>query len=119
VALTETLKLYADNRGNEIPFWAMVSLGYDELEQRHLALLDKLGGRGTVVRGGSVPGAGSVPGETIPSPNLHVAGNADELFARLLGATTPILARRRDGKLLIDLRTVDPGDDLYVAEILA
>ncbi len=119
VALAETLNLYADNRGNEIPFWAMVSLGYDELEQRHLALLDKLGGRGTIVRGESVPGAGSVPGETIPSPNLHVTGNADELFARLLGATTPVLARRRDGKLLIDLRTVDPGDDLYVAEILA
>jgi L-seryl-tRNA(Ser) seleniumtransferase len=118
-ALVGTLKLYADDRGGEIPFWAMVSLGYSELEQRHQRLLDKLGGRGAVVRGESVPGAGSVPGEAIPSPNLQVPGNADDLFARLLGATPPILARRRHGKLIIDLRTVDPGDDPHVAETLA
>ncbi len=118
-ALARTLELYADDRGGEIPFWAMVSLDYDELERRHRQLLDKLGGKGDVVRGESVPGAGSVPGATIASPNLHVHGDADELFARLLSATPPILARRREGELIIDLRTVDPGDDLLVAETLA
>ena len=118
-ALASTLELYADNRGHEVPFWAMVALGYAELEQRHERLLARLGGNGRVVAGESLPGAGSVPGETIPSPNLHLDGDADELFQRLLGATPPILARRRDGELIIDLRTVDPRDDSHVAEALA
>jgi L-seryl-tRNA(Ser) seleniumtransferase len=117
-ALVGTLELYADDRGAEIPFWAMVALGYDELELRHRTLLDKLAGKGAVVRGESVPGAGSVPGETIPSPNLVLNGNADVLFARLLAATPPILARRHDGRLTIDLRTVDPEDDMHLATTL-
>ncbi len=117
-ALVGTLELYADDRGAEIPFWSMVALGYEELEQRHRQLLDRLGGRGAVIRGESVPGAGSVPGETIPSPNLVVEGNADDLFARLLAATPPVLARRHDGQLVIDLRTVDPEDDIHLAKIL-
>lgn len=117
-ALVETLELYADDRGVEIPFWAMVSLGYDELEMRHQRLLDKLGGHGEIVRGESLPGAGSVPGETIASPNLRIQGSTDELFARLLRSSPPILARRLEGMLVIDLRTVDPEDDQHVAAAL-
>jgi L-seryl-tRNA(Ser) seleniumtransferase len=97
----------------------MVGLPYDELEQRHQQLLQSLGGRGEVVAGESLPGAGSVPGETIPSPNLQLSGSADELWSKLLAASTPILARRRDGKLVIDLRTVAPSDDVLIAEALS
>jgi L-seryl-tRNA(Ser) seleniumtransferase len=117
-ALVGTLELYADDRGHEIPFWAMVMLGYEELETRHQTLLEKLGGRGRVGPGESLPGAGSVPGETIRSPNLYLDGDADEMFARLLAARPPILARRREGRLIIDLRTVAPEDDMLVAEAL-
>jgi L-seryl-tRNA(Ser) seleniumtransferase len=117
-ALAATLELYAEGRGREVPFWAMVSLPYDELDLRHQQLLDKIGGKGEVVRGESLPGAGSVPGETIESPNLHLDGDADALFRRLLDASPPVLARRREGRLIIDLRTVDPGDDLHLAETL-
>jgi L-seryl-tRNA(Ser) seleniumtransferase len=118
-ALVGTLELYASDRGAEIPFWAMVALSYDELEQRHQRLLQQLGGNGKVVPGESLPGAGSVPGETIPSPNLHVEGKADTLWRKLLRATPPILARRSEGKLVIDLRTVDPDDDTRIVETLA
>jgi L-seryl-tRNA(Ser) seleniumtransferase len=118
-ALVATLELYADDRGAEVPFWSMVALGYDDLEQRHERLLDALGGAGRVIAGESLPGAGSVPGETIPSPNLHLDGSADALWQRLLTATPPILARRRDGELIIDLRTVDPSDDQHLADTLA
>ncbi len=118
-ALASTLEMYASGRGTSIPFWAMVSLSYDELELRHQQLLDRLEGKGEVVRGESVPGAGSVPGETIPSPNLHLAGSADTLWEKLLAASPPILARRREGTLVIDLRTVDPADDALIAETLS
>jgi L-seryl-tRNA(Ser) seleniumtransferase len=114
-ALASTLEMYAAGRGSEVPFWAMVALSYDELEARHQNLLRQLGGSGEVVRGESLPGAGSVPGETIPSPNLKLAGNADPMWDRLLSASPPILARRREGSLIIDLRTVDPADDDLIA----
>jgi L-seryl-tRNA(Ser) seleniumtransferase len=117
-ALTSTLEMYASGRGAEIPFWAMVSLPYDHLEARHQHLLKRLGSRGEVVRGESLPGAGSVPGETIPSPNLQLSGNADTMWEKLLQAAPPILARRRDGNLIIDLRTVHPEDDDHVAATL-
>ena len=118
-ALAATLDLYATDRGAEVPFWAMVALAYDELETRHHRLLDAVGGDGEVIAGESLPGAGSVPGETIPSPNLQMRGSADALWHRLLGASPPILARRREGRLIIDLRTVDPADDSLIVAALA
>jgi L-seryl-tRNA(Ser) seleniumtransferase len=118
-ALVGTLELYADDRGSEIPFWSMVALSYDELQGRHERLLAAAGAEGRVVAGESLPGAGSVPGETIPSPNLHLSGSADALWQKLLTATPPILARRREGELIIDLRTVDPQDEPHIVETLA
>lgn len=118
-ALVATLEMYAEDRGAELPFWAMVALSYDDLAARHEQLLVELGGAGEVVDGESLPGAGSVPGETIPSPNLRLDGKADALWKRLLGASPPILARRREGSLIIDLRTVDPADDALIVAALA
>jgi hypothetical protein len=46
-------------------------------------------------------------------------GNADVLWERLLGASPPILARRKEGNLIIDLRTVDPADDAHVVAALS
>jgi L-seryl-tRNA(Ser) seleniumtransferase len=118
-ALAATLDLYASDRAAEVPFWAMVALPYDDLEARHRRVLDAISGDGELIAGESLPGAGSVPGETIPSPNLRMKGNADVLWERLLGASPPILARRMEGNLIIDLRTVDPADDAHVVAALS
>ena len=118
-ALAATLDLYASDRTLEIPFWSQVSLTYEELDVRHHRLLHRLDGNGDVVAGESLPGAGSVPGETIPSPNLLLSGGADQLWKSLLAAQPPILARRREGRLLIDLRTVDPEDDDNIVAALS
>ena len=117
-ALASTLEMYASGRGSEVPFWAMVSISYEELVLRHRRLLQRLGSNGEVVSGESIPGAGSVPGETIPSPNLRLDGSADRLWDKLLNASPPILARRSEGSLLIDLRTVDPDDDSRIVAAL-
>lgn len=118
-ALASTLEMYASGRGAEIPFWAMVSLPYDHLEARHRHLLGRLGSLGEIVCGESLPGAGSVPGETIPSPNLQLSGDANAMWEKLLQSSPPILARRREGNLIIDLRTVCPEDDALVAAALS
>jgi L-seryl-tRNA(Ser) seleniumtransferase len=117
-SLIGVLELYASGRGAEIPFWSMAALPYDVLEERHARLLDRLGGGGEVVAGESLPGAGSVPGESIRSPNIVLHGKTDELWNKLLRASPPILARRKEGALLVDLRTVDPADDDVIAAAL-
>ncbi len=117
-ALSITLDLYAGGRGHEIPFWAMTTATAEALRTRLDALLATAGVSGEIVAGASLPGAGSVPGEEIATPVLAIADGADELWRRLLQADPPVLARRREGVLFIDLRAVDPGDDAVVAAAL-
>ncbi|MBT8198836.1 MAG: L-seryl-tRNA(Sec) selenium transferase, partial [Acidimicrobiia bacterium] len=86
----------------------------DELAARSRDVI--AGTAAVVVDGESIPGAGSVPGETIPSPVIAVAGRAgewDELVRR------GIVGRRDQGSLILDLRTVDPADDRTVQMALA
>jgi L-seryl-tRNA(Ser) seleniumtransferase len=118
-ALTVTLELYGSGRGAEIPFWHMAMLDEESLRPRLERLLPLLGGQGEIVMGESVPGAGSVPGETIRTPVLAIADRADFRWRRLLDAHPPILAWRNDQRLVIDLRTVATTDDSLIAAALA
>ncbi len=117
-ALTRTLELYGQGRAGEIPFWRMAATTAAELEERLEGLRSSLRTDSRIVAGESLPGAGSVPGETIPTPVLATADDPDAVFGRLLAAEPPILARRHGDELLIDLRTVDPTDDAHVARAL-
>lgn len=118
-ALAATLELYAQGRGTDIPFWRMAALPYAELEARHRAVLDASGASGAVVAAESLPGAGSVPGETIPSPAIRLDADPESGWARLVSADVPIIGRRRDGALHLDLRTVDAVDDERVGAALS
>lgn len=116
-AVEATLELYASARGHEIPFWQMASMSYTDLEARARVVAGAVGAE--VVQGLSVPGAGSVPGQGIPSPLIRVMGNADGCWRALLASTPPILGRREGGALLLDLRTVNPADDGAIGDALA
>jgi L-seryl-tRNA(Ser) seleniumtransferase len=118
-ALATTLQMYADGRGHEIPFWAMATTDPGHLQSRLEALLVDAGIEGHLIDGESVPGAGSVPGATVPSPVLVVEKpTADVVWERLLMAVTPVIARRETGRLIIDLRTVPTDLDGPLAEAL-
>ncbi len=119
-ALATTLELYADNRGQEVPFWAMASIPTVELEQRSRACLDASGVDGRVASDESVVGAGSVPGQTISGPVIRISGmGTDSVWAALLAGQPSVVARRRDGDLIIDLRAVRADQDEAVAAALA
>jgi L-seryl-tRNA(Ser) seleniumtransferase len=119
-ALAATLELYADGRGNEVPFWAMVSSDDQELSRRSKALLTASGVDGEVVEAASVVGAGSVPGQSIPSPVLRFSTiDTDLAWSRLLAGEPPVVSRRHEGDLLIDLRAVPAGADDALAAALA
>ena len=116
--LTRTLELYADGRGGEVPFWAMVAKPFAELEERAAAIVAKAG-TGQVMAGESVVGAGSVPHQVIPSPVIRVEhSDVNGVWMRLLAAQVAIASRRHEGALLLDLRAVDPTDDSLVANTL-
>jgi L-seryl-tRNA(Ser) seleniumtransferase len=55
-------------------------------------------------------GGGSAPEAPIPGEALALPGD-DALLARLRRGDPPVVGYLRQGRLLLDLRTVDPGDD--------
>jgi len=116
-ALAATLETYAAGRAAELPFWQIAALPDDPLRQRCEALAAAAGGQARVLEGRSLPGAGSVPGEGIPGPVVAI-DRGEALWRELLAADPPIVARLEDGRVVIDLRAVDPGDDELVAAAL-
>jgi L-seryl-tRNA(Ser) seleniumtransferase len=73
-------------------------------------------GVGTPVACISVPGGGSLPGQSIPSAGVRIDGDHS---AALRAGDPPVVARVHDGATIVDLRTVDPADDLLLAKALA
>ncbi len=111
-ALTATFELYADGRAAELPLWEMAGRSYDSLQARLEAMPV-----GDIRAGVSTVGGGSAPGSTIDSP-LLVLQSGDKMWQQLLAADRPVLARRDKGELIVDLRTVAPEDDAYLAALL-
>jgi L-seryl-tRNA(Ser) seleniumtransferase len=101
----------------DVPFWRMVATPVDALRARADEIVAGVGyvcdARGAEME--AVPGAGSAPGVTMPSFGVVVPG--DHLDA-LRANPVPVIARSRDGTTLLDLRSVDPADDVTVAEAL-
>ena len=110
-ALGRTAELYAEGRGAEIPFWAMVARSEDELGARLARIAVRAGIRAEVRMSEAMIGAGSVPGMTVPSPALVLKGAGERLWPRLLVTDPPVVARRSAGDLLVDVRAVDECDD--------
>jgi L-seryl-tRNA(Ser) seleniumtransferase len=117
-AVEATFDLYASGRGKEIPFWAMATLDAATLDARCRDVIEASGIHAEITHGVSVPGAGSVPGKGIPGPMISVGGKADR-WSMLLDGSPPVLGRRADDDLLIDLRAVAAADDPVVATALA
>jgi len=127
-ALAATLGLYRAGRAvAEIPVWRMIAAPISSLETRARALAGVLAGTaGDGLADGvagvrAVPleatiGGGSLPGQTLPSWGVSLAGGpAERLLARLRTGEPAVVGRVADGAVLLDLRTVDPSDDARLA----
>jgi L-seryl-tRNA(Ser) seleniumtransferase len=115
-ALQATALAYLDkSAANTIPFWRMVAVSAAALQQRADAIVAGAG-VGRVEPTDSLPGAGSAPGTTIASVAVVIDG--DHLVA-LRAHTPPVIARVRDGRTVLDVRSVDPGDDHHLVTALA
>jgi len=118
-ALTDVFEMYASAEVLQIPFWRMANATVEELTDRADAIVAGLGPHLSVVDSEAMPGAGSVPGETIPSVAIRIDGNADAVWGRLAASTPPLIGTRREGTVSIDVRSIDPSDDAVVRAALA
>jgi L-seryl-tRNA(Ser) seleniumtransferase len=111
-ALAATLGLYRAGRATaEIPVWQMIAAPLATLERRARALVADLAGTSAVPLETTV-GGGTLPGETLPSWGLALAGGSTErLLARLRAGDPAVVGRIADGAVRLDLRTVAPSDD--------
>ncbi|MGA9276426.1 MAG: L-seryl-tRNA(Sec) selenium transferase [Ilumatobacter sp.] len=122
-SLQDTALTYLDKRAaTDISFWRMVGRSMDDLDrsaERIRAALEQDHGivpaRVITAASEALPGAGSAPGITMPSRALVVDGDH---LAALRSAPIPVIARTRDGRTLLDLRTIDPAQEPHVVAAL-
>jgi L-seryl-tRNA(Ser) seleniumtransferase len=115
-ALGATLALYRDRTValRDIPVLAMLTAPPESLQARAqgiAAALRKRGVRCDVVASESSVGGGSFPNAALPSFAVALDGIAELLEKSLRAADPAVIGRIRDGKLLLDVRSVQPRED--------
>ncbi len=107
-----TLGLYrAGLATREIPVWRMIATPAEGLRARAEDLAARIAGAAAVPLVATV-GGGSLPGETLPSFGLGLAARpAERLLAALRAGEPAVVGRIEDGRVVLDLRTVEPAAD--------
>jgi L-seryl-tRNA(Ser) seleniumtransferase len=128
-ALHRTLSAYVRGKAfEEVPTLRMLALTKREIERRadrirrEVARRSGRAGLLALVPGVSRTGGGSSPTGERPTCLLSVArgdGDAGALERRLRAGDPPIVGRVKDGRLLLDLRTVLPEQDAVLIDRLA
>ena len=114
-ALHDVMTAYLDRTvTTRVPFWRMATVPVAGLRERAERIVAEVG-RGAVVDCDSLPGAGSTPGAHVPSCGIALDG---DVSAILRDRDLPIVARVRDDRTILDLRTVSPDDDREIVAAL-
>jgi L-seryl-tRNA(Ser) seleniumtransferase len=99
----------------KIPVWRAIAAGEAAIEERARSWLAALGeaAPGALVRrSASAVGGGSLPEVTLPTLVLALPSSApDEILARLRRGDPPVIGRIEEGAVVLDPRTVGPGED--------
>lgn len=133
-ALEATLSAYRRGALDEIPALQMIRMSAAEIESRARAFVEKLrvalsGEAHLEIRdGSSVIGGGSTPGQKLPTKLIVIRSSrysAVQLEARLRNPQNsameivPVIARIEKNTLVLDLRTVFPGEEKPLLAALA
>ena len=119
-ALEATLRLYLD-RGRalaEIPALAMLTAGVDSLQRRAQSLAEQLtaaGIRADVVSSEASVGGGAFPTAKIESRAVAISASPDQSEQSLRLGDPPVIGHIGNDRLLLDLRSVLPGEDSVLA----
>lgn len=95
----------------KVPVWRMIATPVAEIGRRARRWARSIPGA-KVVDGRSMVGGGSLPEESLPTKLLSLRrDDVTELARRLRTGRPAVVARIEDGALLLDPRTVQPGED--------
>jgi len=120
-ALEATLLAYVKRDYDALPTIRMMRLSKEEITVRAqtvAAATNSAQLEVQVIDGESVIGGGAAPSAVLPTSLLAVTSkalSADELASRLRAFDPPVIARVEEGRVLLDLRTVFPGQDRSIA----
>ena len=121
-ALIATLDLYLTQSLAGLPVWDMLGASPESIADRARAWQSRLKERGTavdVVAAKSTVGGGSLPGEQLPTTAIALSprrGGAADLLRRLREHEPPVIGRIVEERVLLDPRTVLPGEDDVIVE---
>jgi L-seryl-tRNA(Ser) seleniumtransferase len=125
-ALEGTLVEHLTGRAfDTVPALRMASMPVEAIAVRAEILAGKLRDAGfsaAVVDGCSTIGGGSAPGSQLPTRLVAITYpglSADDLETRLRAVSTPVIARIDEDRVMLDLRTVRPGDDALLGDLVA
>lgn len=123
-ALEATLGSYIRGEAErEVPVWRMIAADEYHLKSTAESWAKRLASalvEADVVPGESAVGGGSLPGETLPTWLLRISAppgkkgessKVGEYAARLRQLPVPVIGRIEEGALLLDPRTVLPGQE--------
>ncbi len=122
-AMETSLRLTLSQEVEALPVYRMIRMSRDTLLRRaqpFLTVLLQPEGlpRVQLSEGHSLLGGGSTPEQKLPTPLLAVEGDVVAIEKALRQWDPPIIARIEEGRLLLDLRTVDESDDATVLAAL-
>ena len=121
-ALIATLDLYLTQSLVGLPIWDMLGATPESIAARARAWQSRLMERGAVVEvvaATSTVGGGSLPGEQMATTALAITprhGGATDLLRRLREHEPPVIGRIVEERVLLDPRTVLPGEDAAIVE---
>jgi L-seryl-tRNA(Ser) seleniumtransferase len=137
-ALEATLLAYVKGDHNEVPILRMMRLSKDEISLRAQAVIaevessiERVAGTAKpkamrlkleLCDGESIIGGGAAPSAVLPTIVIslsHSDLSADRLSTVLRSGNPAVIARVEEGRVLLDLRTVFPGQDANLASALA
>jgi L-seryl-tRNA(Ser) seleniumtransferase len=119
-AVAATLGLYRAGRAiTEIPLWRAVARPVADLRTRASALA--LAAGGVAIPTDATFGGGALPGVNVPSSGVALTHRRPDALAAALRTGTPaVVGRIEDGRLILDLRSVEPDRDVDLgAAVLA
>ena len=126
-ALEATLDTHRRGALEELPLFQMLGLTTEALEARARDLARRLEEsipsdlKVTIISGSSAVGGGSGPNVHPPTALLalsHGTLTANEIESKLRAASPPIIARIAEGRVLLDLRTVDLSEESDLLTVL-
>lgn len=122
-ALEATLALWQrESARTEIPVVRMILASVDDIDRRAQSLAKTTSEVVfSIIDGHSTIGGGSAPESSLPTKLISIrtgSFTAAQIEAALRAGSPPVVARIQHDSVLLDLRTVDPGDDDVLVERL-